>query len=336
LRSGNLCTTCETEKTETSFFGAQCECSLKSLKLQQEAEVKKTEVFLEYREKRSQAKLSIAEDIPMSSVDIRPDATLRSSIRSSIKKSRYRSSIRATPKRKRRIVTLTNPKQTNPGQTNPGQTNPGQTNPGHDKPWTQQTLDTTSPGHDKPSKRTLKRKPGRIIYPTYNMDYPKRGFHLIFAHEFYDEIDGMMVPRRKGTETDIKSLTEAYSLLGFKNKIFKDQSSTEIKKILDYYASYDHNDHDCLAVTVMTHGNEKYELCARDSHFPVDEMWKPFQASDLNMDKTNSFLDIFLRPSNLFRYRNDKIDLFILYIFVITIKTRNISLTHSKKITKAK
>jgi caspase-like apoptosis-related cysteine protease len=120
-----------------------------------------------------------------------------------------------------------------------------------------------------------------MSYPKYyNMSYPKRGFHLIFAHEFYDnDIEGMKdVETRLGTEADIRALVAAYSHLGFTNIVFKDKSVAAIKLILDYYANYNHDDHDCLAVTVMTHGNEKHELYARDASFPLDEMWMPFQA----------------------------------------------------------
>jgi caspase-like apoptosis-related cysteine protease len=116
------------------------------------------------------------------------------------------------------------------------------------------------------------------------MNRPKRGFHLIFAQENFDEKSGLWNPdnpndngKRNGTEADVKALVKAYTHLGFKNVVFQDQSKEEIKKILDGVSSSDLTNHDCIAVTMLTHGNMD-ELFARDGSFPADEVWQPFQA----------------------------------------------------------
>lgn len=75
----------------------------------------------------------------------------------------------------------------------------------------------------------------------------------------------------------MKALKEAYSHLGFTNKVYRDKSLAVLRQILAYYADYDHTHHDCIAVTILTHGSMD-ELYARDAAFPADEMWQPFEA----------------------------------------------------------
>lgn len=45
-------------------------------------------------------------------------------------------------------------------------------------------------------------------------------------------------------------------------------------------AAEDHSDADCVAVIVLTHGDEKGMLVPQDSHvmYNVDMLWKPFTA----------------------------------------------------------
>ena len=128
--------------------------------------------------------------------------------------------------------------------------------------------------------KTKKRRGEQTEY-SYRMDYPKRGFHLIFAQELFDnEIKGLeLLESRDGTEADVVSLIEAYTQLGFKNKVFLNKGLAALMQILAYYACYNHAEHDCIAVTILTHGNTN-ELYARDASFPIDELWKPFYADN--------------------------------------------------------
>ena len=113
----------------------------------------------------------------------------------------------------------------------------------------------------------------------YRMNHPRRGFHIIFAHELFDnEVAGPeRLQQREGTREDVDALIQAYTHLGFENRLLRYFSRGDLQDILCEFACYDHSDHDCLAVTVLTHGNGK-ELFARDASFCFDEIWRPFQA----------------------------------------------------------
>jgi hypothetical protein len=134
----------------------------------------------------------------------------------------------------------------------------------------------------KSKKGTIKQKrntPRTELFTDFAMDYPmdrqERGFHLIFAQENFAAELGL--DKREGTEADVKALEKAYSHLGFENKVFRDKSVEEIRLILRDYSRWNLSDHDCIAVTMLTHGN-LVELFARDGSFPADEVWQPFQA----------------------------------------------------------
>jgi hypothetical protein len=120
----------------------------------------------------------------------------------------------------------------------------------------------------------------------YDMSHSERGFHLIFAQENFDENSGLQNldnpnddVKREGTEADVESLKRAYKHLGFKNRVFYDKSVEEIGQILSDFSRMDHTSRDCIAVTMLTHGNMD-ELFARDGSFPADEIWQPFQANN--------------------------------------------------------
>ncbi len=108
----------------------------------------------------------------------------------------------------------------------------------------------------------------------YNMSHKRRGFHLIFANQYFDNT---LIPSRHGTDVDVTALTTAYDHLGFENCIYRDLSFIEISDILNSFSEMDHSDSDCIAITVVTHGSNGV-LHARDHPYNVENIWQPFEA----------------------------------------------------------
>lgn len=110
----------------------------------------------------------------------------------------------------------------------------------------------------------------------YNMRHRRRGHAVIFNHDIFDT--DHYAPR-EGSTMDVKHLCKTFSSLLFDVTVHNNLEYSEIKDIISKLAAQDHSDADCIAVTVLTHG-EKGMLAPRDSNimYNVDVLWKPFTA----------------------------------------------------------
>jgi hypothetical protein len=108
----------------------------------------------------------------------------------------------------------------------------------------------------------------------YPMKSKQVGFHLIFAQTFKNH----HWLERSGTELDIEALRNAFSYLGFENVVFRDQSKNDLLDTLALYSKRkDHTDKNCLAVTILTHGQHGI-LYTKDGEISAEELWTPFEA----------------------------------------------------------
>lgn len=108
----------------------------------------------------------------------------------------------------------------------------------------------------------------------YNMEHAKRGQALIFSHLKYD--DDLNLSERNGTEADCLNLLETLSKMNFEVSVHKDFSHEQITERLEEVSNADHSEEDCLLIAVMTHGDEKDVLYAKDEEYQVDELWENF------------------------------------------------------------
>jgi len=108
----------------------------------------------------------------------------------------------------------------------------------------------------------------------YNMGHAKRGQALIFSHFRYD--DDLNLPERNGTEADCLNLSETLSKMNFEVSVHKDFSHDQIEEKLKEASIADHSEEDCLLIAVMTHGEEKDVLYAKDEEYQVEELWENF------------------------------------------------------------
>ncbi|XP_034241792.1 caspase-1-like isoform X2 [Thrips palmi] len=83
--------------------------------------------------------------------------------------------------------------------------------------------------------------------------------------------------RRKGCKTDTERLNECFSSLGFKVKKYFNLNVNVIENVLNEVSQEDHLNCDCLAVIVLTHGEEG-RLYAQNDSYPQELLWSPFTA----------------------------------------------------------
>ncbi|KDR22859.1 hypothetical protein L798_00179 [Zootermopsis nevadensis] len=111
----------------------------------------------------------------------------------------------------------------------------------------------------------------------YNMQHKRRGHAVIFNHDMFETRN---YAPREGSHIDVENLREAFSSLLFDVTIHNNLEYSKIKKVITALAEEDHSDADCIAVIVLTHGEENGLLVPRDSSifYSVDILWKPFTA----------------------------------------------------------
>ncbi|KAJ3662325.1 hypothetical protein Zmor_006679 [Zophobas morio] len=121
---------------------------------------------------------------------------------------------------------------------------------------------------------TVARMPTEKYATHYNMNHKIRGLALIFNHEFFDIHN---LKPRTGTDQDRKNLEEVLRKLGFEVVVFQDLRYHDIELQIKQATKYDHTDHDCLCVAVLTHGDTGI-LYARDTQYKPDILWTGFSA----------------------------------------------------------
>lgn len=135
----------------------------------------------------------------------------------------------------------------------------------------------------------------------YNMNHPKRGMAIIFNH---GQFDNAKLGKRLGTQADCDNLNRTLKRLHFATEICQDFTWAQIRskiqegkrnkmkicclssffklKIVMIYtyivSKCDHNENDCLLITILTHGKPAGNLYAKDKKYCFEEIWKPFAA----------------------------------------------------------
>ncbi|KAK9886758.1 hypothetical protein WA026_018410 [Henosepilachna vigintioctopunctata] len=106
----------------------------------------------------------------------------------------------------------------------------------------------------------------------YNMKHKKRGMALIFNHEYFD-VAGLKP--RAGTSEDCTNLKKCLGNLDFDVQVFKDLKYQAIEGHIEQASKRDHSDHDCIVVSILSHG-EQGIIYAKDTHYKPDVLWSYF------------------------------------------------------------
>ncbi|KAJ6648720.1 Caspase [Pseudolycoriella hygida] len=98
--------------------------------------------------------------------------------------------------------------------------------------------------------------------------HSKKGFMLILNHEIFDD-EALMRP---GTMMDEKNLVKTFSKFNFEIKTVKDLTHKEIVQLVNKYSNKNFIDFYCLVVAVLSHGEEKNYVSARDCYYEFDDV----------------------------------------------------------------
>ncbi|KAK7501455.1 hypothetical protein BaRGS_00007259, partial [Batillaria attramentaria] len=91
----------------------------------------------------------------------------------------------------------------------------------------------------------------------YDFTHPKRGRAVIINNENFQKCSGF--DSRPGSGNDARALVEVFEKLGFDVKRYNDLTAEQMRMKLKKAAkSYDHEKADCLAVAIMSHGDQEH------------------------------------------------------------------------------
>ncbi|XP_017847132.1 caspase [Drosophila busckii] len=109
----------------------------------------------------------------------------------------------------------------------------------------------------------------------YNMRHKNRGMALIFNHEHFDV---PTLKSRAGTNVDCENLSRVLKQMDFDVTVHKDCRYKEILRTVEYAASQNHEDSDCILVAILSHGEMGY-IYAKDMQYKLDNIWSHFTAN---------------------------------------------------------
>ncbi|GLV45905.1 Death related ICE-like caspase [Carabus blaptoides fortunei] len=105
----------------------------------------------------------------------------------------------------------------------------------------------------------------------YFMSHKRRGKAIILNHEHFDKEDS-----REGTQIDVDRLTDVLSTLKFEVEVHKDLEYFDIIQLGRRLSKEDFTDCDCIAFFILTHGNKRKEISARDVYYDSEKLWENF------------------------------------------------------------
>ncbi|XP_063074682.1 caspase-3a [Engraulis encrasicolus] len=88
----------------------------------------------------------------------------------------------------------------------------------------------------------------------YSLSFPSMGHCIIINNKNFDRSTGMNV--RNGTDVDAGNVMKVFGKLGYKVKVFNDQSVDQILQILTAVARDDHSRCASLVCVLLSHGDE--------------------------------------------------------------------------------
>ncbi|CAG0894392.1 unnamed protein product [Darwinula stevensoni] len=117
-----------------------------------------------------------------------------------------------------------------------------------------------------------------------------RGWAIIFCYEEFDQY--LQLPPRKGVQKDVNNLTRVFKDRGFSVKTYKNLKYQSIKEELyEISQSPELEEHECLIVCFLSHGEEGGLLYAKNNTFMEEELWRPFYGDECKalVDKPKLF-----------------------------------------------
>ncbi|KAM9818328.1 caspase-3a [Syngnathus typhle] len=88
----------------------------------------------------------------------------------------------------------------------------------------------------------------------YSLAFPSIGHCIIINNKNFDRSTGMN--QRNGTDVDAANAMKAFAKLGYKCKIYNDQTVTQMKQVLTAASKDDHSGCASLVCVLLSHGDE--------------------------------------------------------------------------------
>ncbi|XP_030644207.1 caspase-3-like [Chanos chanos] len=88
----------------------------------------------------------------------------------------------------------------------------------------------------------------------YRLDYPSIGYCIIINNKNFDRRTGMNA--RNGTDVDAANMMNVFGKLGYKVKVFNDQTVNQIKNVLGSAAKENHSQCASFVCVLLSHGDE--------------------------------------------------------------------------------
>lgn len=114
----------------------------------------------------------------------------------------------------------------------------------------QSSLENASPGS---GASEVDAKPGSHSF-RYSLDYPSIGQCIIINNKNFDRRTGMN--QRNGTDVDAANAMKVFAKLGYKVKVYNDQSVEQMKHVLTAVSKEDHSAAASFICVLLSHGDE--------------------------------------------------------------------------------
>ncbi|KAH9414593.1 Caspase-7 [Dermatophagoides pteronyssinus] len=106
----------------------------------------------------------------------------------------------------------------------------------------------------------------------YNMENKYNGRCIILNYETFDSEE---LSRRRGTEQDVKKLSQTFRQLNFNVEMFNDLTHHKTFEIFKRESMMDHTNYNCFVVCILTHGSNGI-LHTKDKKFDTNKMFEFF------------------------------------------------------------
>lgn len=88
----------------------------------------------------------------------------------------------------------------------------------------------------------------------YSLDYPCIGQCIIINNKNFERRTGMN--QRNGTDVDAANAMKVFAKLGYKVKVYNDQSVEQMKQVLTFVSKEDHSSAASFVCVLLSHGDE--------------------------------------------------------------------------------
>ncbi|XP_024138660.1 caspase-3 [Oryzias melastigma] len=119
------------------------------------------------------------------------------------------------------------------------------------KPWFSKRSPADQPNAVSSNACVIKRDPDPY---RYSMDYPDMGICLIINNKNFEKNTNM--GSRTGTDKDAGNAFKTFTKLGYKTKIYNDQTMDQMKELFRKMSSQDHSKYASFACVILSHGEE--------------------------------------------------------------------------------